>query len=469
MSRSRQSELSTQALPQKVSRDSSLPPFFSLRFATRGIGLAAQAIVIAQLTFFSTDVLGLPAAAIGALFLVARIFDAVTDLFINFIIDKTRTRWGKARPYELFIIPIWLLTIAIFATPTMSAGWQMTYIFVCFWLITAVCQTALNASEGVFLKRAIEGEERYAKVLGRQGLFIILVTSVASVVLPQLIAAWGDKQSGWILIAVLYGVPAIALGLVRFFTIKEMPLPDVDPNVERPTLKDMLRAIATNKYAFYLAGLVLLGSCLVNIGQTISTYYFKYILGDIGLQSYGALGSIILPFVFLLFPVAVRRIGGMGYIRITLAIAIVGYMAVFFVPHSVPIVIAGTILGAFGSALTMLIGFFNIQVMTYGQWRSGATIEAAPQAVTGFASKLGTGLGPAITGGLLAIAGYNGALDVQPDGVNTMIIAVFALIPAVLCAVMFVFSFVWKLDKRMDAINADIAAGVGATTSTAKI
>lgn len=459
----------TESIPRSTNRDSSLPPFFSLIFSTRAMSYALSVILVAQLTFYATDAVGLPAGIIGGLFLAARVFDAVTDLIVNYVIDKTRTRWGKARPYELFIVPLWIFIVAVFSTPDMSQTWQLVYIFVMFWLITAVCQTALAACEAVYLKRAVDGEERYAKVLSRQALFVMVLPAVGGVTLPQLISAWGDEPGGWTRIALVYGVPAIVLGLIRFIFIKERPFSDEEEVGARPSLKEVVMAVLRNKYAFYLGALILLSTTVVQIGQTIGLYYFKYVLGNVGLQSLVSIGILILPFAFLLFPLAVRKVGGMNFVRIGLVIAIIGFMAVFVAPGNLPVVIAGTILGGFSATITMLIGFFSIQVMTYGQWKTGTTIEAAPQMVTGIASKLGQGIAPAAVGVLLAVVGYDGALESQAAEVDTMIIAVYALIPALLCAVMFVVSFAWRLDNRLDAIRGDLENGVDASTSSVRI
>ncbi|GAA3908788.1 MFS transporter [Microbacterium invictum] len=451
-------------------RDTKLPPFFSLRFSTRGFALAVNVVVLLQLTFYATDVLGLPAALVGGLFLAAKLFDGVTDLLAGFFIDRTKTRWGKARPYELFLIPLWLLTIAIFSTPEMSTFWQATYLFVLFTLINSVCATFLNASEAVYLKRSLRGEVQYAKVLSRQGVFIILVAAIASIMLPQLMASWGTEPGGWTRIALVYGIPLMLIGLVRFFTIKELPEDETDHvTEERLGVAATLRALFANKYVFILALIILLANIVISANAVVGAYFFKYILGDLGLLSLISLAGIVVPLAYLLFPLAVRTIGALNFVRIGLGVAIVGYAMVLIAPNSLAMVVGGQLLGSFTTVITMLVGFFMIQAMAYGEWKSGKRIDAVTNSIQGFASKVGQGIAAAGVGVIMGAVGYDGLAASQTPAAESAIVSLYSLMPLVITAVMFGLTYLYRVDKHMGAIQADLAAGVHSDTSTIKI
>jgi GPH family glycoside/pentoside/hexuronide:cation symporter len=451
-------------------RDTKLPPFFSLRFATRGFALAVNVVVLLQLTFYATDILGLPAALVGGLFLAAKLFDGATDLVAGFFIDRTNTRWGKARPYELFLIPLWLLTIAIFSTPDMGTFWQAAYLFVLFSLINSVCATFLNASEAVYLKRAIRGDVKYAKVLSRQGVFIILIAAIASIMLPQLMATWGTQPGGWTLIAAVYGIPLMLIGLVRFFTIKELPEDETDHvTEERLGVAGTLRALFANRYVFILATIVLLANVVISTNAVVGAYFFKYILGDLALLSLVSLAGIVVPLAYLLFPLAVRTIGALNFVRIGLGVAILGYSMVLIAPNSLPMVVFGQLLGSFTTVITMLAGYFIIQAMAYGEWKSGKRIDAVTNSISGFASKLGQGIAAAGVGLIMGAVGYNGLADTQTAVAESAIVTLYSLMPLIITAVMFALTYLYKVDKHIGAIQADLSVGVHADTSTIKI
>jgi glycoside/pentoside/hexuronide:cation symporter, GPH family len=453
-----------------LATDTKLPRFFSTRYATRGIAMGVNIVVLAQLTFYATDIVGLPAALVGGLFLAAKIIDAIADLPIGFLIDRTKTRWGKARPYELFVIPMWLLTVAAFSVPDMSQFWQATYIFVMFVLITSVCQTFLMTSEAVYLKRSLRGEVKYAKVISRQGVIIIFFSAAAAVLLPQLMATWGTEPGGYTKITLLYAIPLTIIGLVRFFTIKELPEDETDHvTEERLGVRATFRALLANRYVLIMAAILMLSSIVSAIGAATGTYFFKYILGDLGLASFAGIGTAVIPLVLLLFPVAVRTIGAMNFARVGLVLAMAGYGMVAIAPTNVPVVLLGVTLQIFTAVLVTLASFFLIQTMTYGEWKTGQRIDAVTNSLQGFASQFGQGIAIAVVGVVIGAAGYNGLAEVQSPAVKSTIIVLYSLVPLVLSGIMLGLTYLYKLDKQIPAIQADLAAGVNADTSSIKI
>ncbi|MEU4650165.1 MFS transporter [Nocardia fluminea] len=445
-----------------------LPRAFSLLFATRGISLAANVIVTLQLTFYATDVVGLSAGLVGTLFLVAKIFDGVTDLLVGFFIDRTNTRWGRARPYELFIIPIWVLTVAAFSTPDMGTAAQAAYLFVMYVLIHSVCATFLHGSEVVYLKRALSGQVRFAKVLSRQSVFIIMASAVGGMILPQLMATWGTEPGGWTRLSLVYAVPMMVLGLVRFLFIKETHNAGTDQG-QKLSLSEAIRAVAQNRFIFILGGLVLLANIVYTANHIVGAYYFKYIFGDVGLMSLVSIGGLVIPFVFLAFPMAVRKIGAMNFLRVGLVLAAVGFALILAFPQVLPIVIIGQILGAATISVTMLVGFFVIQCIVYGEWKTGKAVEGVVNSVQSFCTKVGSGLASLIVGAVLATVGYDGLAESQTPVAEQGIIALYSAGPLAMIAIMLLLTKFYTLDKRLAAIQKDLDDGTYADTSTLRI
>ena len=94
-----------------------MPFWFSLAWSSRGVANAINVILVGYVTFYCTDLLGLNALVVGGMLVASKIIDAFTDLGIGYIIDRTHTKWGKARPYEFFIVLEWLFTILLFTVP----------------------------------------------------------------------------------------------------------------------------------------------------------------------------------------------------------------------------------------------------------------------------------------------------------------------------------------------------------------
>ncbi|MCK9873492.1 MFS transporter [Nocardiopsis dassonvillei] len=458
------------ATPSTAIDDGKLPPFFSLKFSTRGVSLAVNVLVVMQLTFYATDSVGLSAGLIGGLFLAAKLFDGVTDILAGFAIDRTKSRWGRARPYELLIVPIWITTVAAFSTPDMPQVWQAAYLFVMFVLITSVFQTLLAQAEGVFLKRSLTGETRYAKVLSRQGVLIILVAAVANIALPQLIDLWGNQPGGWTLIAAVYGVPMMLIGLVRFWLIRESAVSDEEAAAEkRVFVREGLGSLLRNKYAFVMAGMVLLVNVVFTSNGIIGTYYFKYVLGDVGLLSIVMAAGAVVPFIYLVFPLAVRTIGAINFVRINLFGAVIGFGLVTLFPEVLGLVVVGQMLGSLTTVITMLVGFFMLQCMSYGEWRSGVRADAVTTSVVNLAGKTGQGIASGLIGLILSAAGYNGLVEMQTPEAESAIIALYSVVPLVLSAAVLGLSYLYRLDGKVHEIRAELKAGVHAEASDIKL
>ena len=108
--------------------------------------------VASFLTIYCTDVAGIAAGVVGTLMLIARLFDGVSDLFMGIIIDKTNTRWGKARPWVLWSAPPLVISlIMIFTVPDLGANGKAIYLLLVYIFLAAVCFTASNLSYNTML------------------------------------------------------------------------------------------------------------------------------------------------------------------------------------------------------------------------------------------------------------------------------------------------------------------------------
>lgn len=431
--------------------------FYVPAWVTRGVGLAVNAILLMQITFYATESVGLSAGVVGMLLLVSKLFDGVTDLIAGFIIDKTHTKWGKARPYELFLIPTWILTVMLFSTPNnMGTTAKAVYIFVLYLLINAVCVTFLSASEAVYLARSTSDDNRRAHALTATGICAMLFPAMISIALPILMAKWGNQPGGWTKIALVLGVPSCIVGLIRFLYIKEEQ--EVETEKESQiSVKESLGCLAQNKYIFILAGIVLFSMVATNVVSASQTYYFTYIVGDLAMMSMIGVLGLAAPFVLLLFPVALRKIGGMNFVKIGAALAIIGSVLKYFAGANMQLIILGSLLAGVGtSVITMIGNIFVIQCMDYGEWKTGVRVEGILNSVTGFAGKVGSGLSSGLVGLIMGIAGYVGGAATQTASANTAIVWCFSLIPAILCLIMFILCCFYDLEKKEGKIREDL-------------
>ncbi len=435
---------------------------YPLAWSTRGFSLGVNSLLLMQATFYATQSLGLSAGMVGTMFLVSKIFDGVTDLIAGFIIDKTHTKLGKARPYELFLIPTWILTVIFFSTPaSLGTAGKMVWVFILYVLIQAVCVTFLSASETSFLARSTTDDALRAKALTVAGILATMVPTVASIILPQLIARWGSQPGGWTKIMLVFAVPLTIIGLFRFLFIKEI---EVDDSVgaqkkDDISLKEGLKAIAKNKYLFIFVGATFFCAVFNNLNSGIGTYYFQYIMGDIGKMSIIGMLGLLTPFTLMIFPLAVRKGNAMNFVRLGLVLAVAGCTVKYFAGSNMTLVLIGSLLMMLpGAAMLQMIGsMFMIQCMDYGEWKTGVRVEAMMNSVNGFASKVGAGIASGLLGVLMGAAGFISGAETQSTSALTAIRMGYSIVPAILCIIMLVILHFYDLEKKQGEIRAELA------------
>lgn len=410
--------------PSTTAENEVLPGYLKWAWTSRGLSLALNVILIMQLTYYCTDMLGMGATLVGTLLLASKIFDGVTDLFVGFIIDATHTKWGKARPYEIFIVFVWGLTVLLFSAPEMSTTGKAIFVFVLYTLINSVCATFLNGGDAVYLARSIRSEKNRVSVMSFNGGIIMLFSIVISMLLPQLIAGMGSTKEGWTTMALIFAIPCAIIGMFRFIFVKEVvddnqPSDQQKEEVQKIPLKQSLKSVFSNKYIFILAGMTLVVQLATNIGTAVNTYYFKYIMGNIGLATLVSIGSMLTPVIMLIFPVLSRKFG------------------------TVPILRAGAVLGVVGYGIRIL-GGTNLVTLTLAS-------------VNSFASKLGSGIASGMVGLIMGLAGYDGSLATQSASALTSIQVLFNYVPMVLMVVLLILGIAYKLDKELPQIKADLA------------
>jgi GPH family glycoside/pentoside/hexuronide:cation symporter len=443
-----------------------VPRGYTPAWISRALSLSVNVILLMQITYYATDFAGLSATLVGALLLGSKLFDGFTDLLVGFIINKTNTRLGKARPYELMVVPLWIFTILLFSIPEIGIVGKSLYILILYALINSVCATFLNATDAIYMGRSLSGEQQRAKVLAMNAVVIMLLSAVISILLPQLMANWGPRPGGWTRIGLVLGMPMMILGLGRFFFIKETVVDEkVEQDSKNMRLKESLVILAKNKYVFILAGCILCSNIIQTMMSAVQTYYFQYIVGDLSLMSLFGMLGLFSPFVLLLFPAAMRKFGSMTFIRVGLFTAIAGSILKIFFGRNLVFLVAGQFLSSLGTApLGMMINLFLIECMEYSEWKTGKRIDGYVPAMVKFSDKVGSGIASGGLGLIMGLAGYNSAVAVQSDRAIASIFGLYTWIPAIICVIMLFLVNLYDLDKKMPRIKQEIAARRSADT-----
>lgn len=427
---------------------------------------------IIYLLYFYTDVFGISAAAVGTMFMVTRIWDAVNDPIMGAIADRTTSRWGKFRPWLLWCaVPFGLFGVLMFTTPNMDAAGKLIWAYVTYTLMTMI-YTAINvpysALMGVItpdsMDRTVVSSFRF--VLAFVGMFI-----VQYFVLVMVKRFGGDNETaGWQrAMAVLSGL-AILLFLITFATTKERVRPlKGQKNPIGQDLKDLF----TNGPWLLIGGATVFQLGYIVMRASNIMYYFKYfikgqevmLLGQARNLSFEELasaymlaGTLVTIFGAILTKWLVRIFGKsntyLGFL--TLAAVTTGLVCFLSPSQLIPLFLLQLATSFAVGPVSVLQWAIYTDTADYNEWKTGRRATALIMAASLFALKLGVAIGGAALAWILAGYGY---IENQEQTANSLkgIRLCMSIYPAVFAIGGAVLMLFYPLsNKRMKTIETDL-------------
>lgn len=431
-----------------------------LFYAIGNIGNCSWLLTSSFLSMYYTDSVYLSAAFMGTMMLVCRIFDGVSDLIMGTIVDKTRTRFGKARPWLLFLmLPLNICVFLMFRVPAgFSESGKNIYALITYFLVTVVLYTGINIAYQSLLPRfSLSVQDRNVTNVIRTAVDIIF-TIIFSMVVPIIIEQNGgySSQVGWSKVALIFCAVSVISYLICFLGIKEkIPVDEGPKAVENGKIREGLKVLLTSRY-FYISAFTATTFAVVGGATGVNIYFARYILGNDALYSLMSVISfgpmmLALPFIPALF----KKFGKRKTMAVGLLIAVIGGSLNFINPYSAPLYFATAFVRSFAAApLTASLLTLPGDVVDYNHWKHGVRLEGLTTSANSIGTKIGTGLGSAILGWLLAYSGYNATLAAQPQGAQNAIIFCAVGLPVIVMAVAFVLILFWNMDDYQEQITA---------------
>lgn len=420
-----------------------------LAWQSRGISGGVQAVLIGYLMVYCTNALGMSATLVGTILMVSKLLDGVTDLFAGYLVDKTNTKWGKGRPYEICIIGLWLATWLVFSVPENAVlPVKCIWIFVCYAMAQSVFTTFLNANVMVYMVRAFNSEKAYVTLNSIGGLIVTFGVVVFNIIFPMFEAKIISSASGWSRLVLAMAVPLAILGLLRFLFIKEDKNVDALPGelVETVNFKDVIVVLKTNKYIYIVAFLLFVNAIISSMG--ITNYYFLYIVNNVGLMGVMSLLSIFPMITMLLYPLILKKISVPRLIQIGMLLTLVSGTINWFAGKNLVLLGIGSIIyGAACLPISFMSPLLIVDCASYNEWKGIPRMEGTLGCVTGFSSKIGAAFGSFLLGIMLSASGFDGTLTIQPDSAITMIRFIFSYFPTIFGVIVAVIMGFYKLDK----------------------
>ena len=434
------------------------------------------------LLFFYTDVFkiapGKSAAEVaGVMFLIVRIWDAFFDVIIGVIADRTRSRWGKYRPYLLYgALPFALSGIFAFTTPDFSAANKIIYAYATYsflMMVYSVVSIPQNSLLGVITPNTLER----ASLSKYMFAFAFSAGLVVQSLTPKLADFFGGHGTnvghGYQMALVCYAVVAFVLLLVCFAGIKERVYP---PQSQKNNIgRDFVHLLCNIPWIVVCLGTLATIMCLAVRSQTI-VYYFKYYVGDrdvtlpfVGTRHFGygalvsdflVLGNITTIVGVLMVPFFVRLIGKKALYVVMLAgssVLSLGYYVLR--PEQVGLIFGLQVLvSIFQGPFCVVLWAMYADCADYHEWKNSRRATALIFAAGIMAQKFGWAFGGWFPGVLLTRFGYVADTKLGPHTING-ILEMQSTLPCVLGLIASAIILLYGLpEKRMSAIESDLKA-----------
>jgi GPH family glycoside/pentoside/hexuronide:cation symporter len=378
-------------------------------------------LVLTYLMPFCTDVLHIDVAVIGIVMAAVKILDAVSDIVITNIADRTRTRWGKYRVWILNGIPLALVLLLLFSGPGFLQGEQAKIFWICgiYILLVPVLETAVSCPYmAMVATMSKDPKDRLdfsnARALGEAGAQMI----VSMAVMPLILLFGGYREiTGWRIMAAVIGGIIILCTLICFTGTKErIQVSYARAGGKQMTFREKCRPLKHNRPFWKLIGIILFFMAHFYMSSALFTYFCIYNLGHeewvSPLLSLG-FGTQIAVTVLLFYL-------GRRYEKRTLLLVGGGCIIV----ADLFLLAAGSFGGA--SVYQLLLGagngLFNgvafamlPDVTDYTEWKTGISLSGMISAIATFAMKMGGAASTLLASQVLAWAGYSDRLPVQSD------------------------------------------------------
>ncbi len=362
--------------------------------------------------YYYQDVLGVSAIAMGIILLTARVFDAFNDPIMGIIVAKTKTKWGKFRPWLLIgTLLNAVILYAMFAAPPALEGSGLVAYAAIAYILWGVTYTMMDIPYWSMIPAFTEGgaERESLSTLARScaGVGSAIVTIITMACVYSL--GQGDERTGFkwfgLLVAVIF---VVTIG-ITCLNIKEKSTVDM----ESPSVGQMFKALLSNDQAMAIVITIVLINCAIYITSNLVIYFFKYDFGGEGwynsytlFNTFGGATQILSMMLF--FPLLRKFFNAMKVFYISFAMAIVGYVALLVLAFTnmssvFLLFIPGFFIFAANGMLTILTTVFLANTVDYGELKNNRRDESVIFSMQTFVVKLASGVAALIASICLSV------------------------------------------------------------------
>ena len=416
-----------------------------------------------DLTIYYTDIVGLAPAAVSVIMMLARIWDAINDPMMGAIAERTRSKFGRFRPYIAFGAPfLAIFSVLTFTNPFSGKSTAGVIWAAAIYIIAGMLYTLVNIPYGAMAAVMTEdADQRNILNTSRNigmNLGMVIVNGVSAGLALKFSGAGAEVANGqgYRTVALIYAIISIPLFLIVFFTSKEVVQPEGEP--QPFSFKDTVNNLIKNKYLMIVTFVMILQMTAFMGRIAVTSYYVIYCLGSFTMIALimtipsigGIIGSLFVPFF-------AKKIGKRNVLMWSMIIQGIGLVIMYLAPFdNMKMVLAGDIIfGLFNVGFPMSLSMVADSV-DYMELKTGTRTDGTAYATYGLATKIGNAVGGAF--GILIMSAFGYVANAQQTaqalkGINFTV----NLLPAILFFLAAAMCLLWKMtDKEAEDIRAQL-------------
>lgn len=439
-----------------------------------GLGAVGKDMVYmfsaSYILYYYQDILGVSAIAMGIILMAARVFDAFNDPIMGVLVAKTKTKWGKFRPWLLIgtLLNAVVLVLMFAAPPALDGKGLVAYAAVSY-ILWGVTYTMMDIPYWSMIPAFTEGgkEREGLSTLARScagvGSAIITIVTVKCVSL----LGQGNERMGFQLFAIIVAVIFVVFILCTCINIKEKSTVDVDS----PSVGQMFKALIENDQAMAVVITIVLINCSVYITSNLVIYFFKYDFGGEGWENAYTLfntfgGAIQILSMMLFFPLLRKAFSAIKVFYISFGMAILGYatlliLAFVNMSNVFLLFIPGFLIFAANGMLTVLVTVFLANTVDYGELKNNRRDESVIFSMQTFVVKLASGVAALIASICLTVCNLSDDTEAVAAAAGSSVIGlrmtmtVIPIIGLLIAVVLFRKKFILT-EEKVEEIAAKV-------------
>lgn len=431
---------------------------------------AINAVIGSFLTIYFTNAALLDAGIIASIIAISKVFDGISDLIMGNIVDRTKSRFGKARVWMMrMCIPFAVATVLLFTVPS---NWpdmaKYIYVFIFYNLVNTVCFTAMAVPYYSMISLMTKNPYERGMLGNVQQIFQTLANVVINSVFIVMLTAFTDNteniytQRAFTLTMTVISIAMVVLSLICFFCTKER-VRDTSESGQKGEEKSnatnpvaAFKALIKNRYwvTMIFANFVIF--FVVIMYSVGNVYYCQYIYSDMSWYAWMSNAISIAQFaIMFVTPFFMKKFGKANIYKVGMGCMTLGFLGFGLLADSLPAIVIFNALKGIGLGMSggMAMGMIA-DTITYSRLKSGINPIGMGNAAMSASQKLGLGIGTAVLGWVMDAAGFDASLDVQgiaqPDAVITAIQFLYNWIPVIMCALVFIVLIIfYDIEKKL--------------------